>query len=137
MPRKLPTPCRHPGCPALTVERFCDTHARAHANDARSRADVNAVVAQRREFYKSPAWRKLRARVLSCAPFCRCGARASVVDHVTRIADGGAPLDPANLQTMCWTCHQAKRQAESLQARGVSRDTPERLLPPHARRRGR
>ena len=41
-----------------------------------------------------------------------CGVRHYVrdleVDHVIEIAAGGAPLDYANLQTVCRSCHRAK-----------------------------
>jgi len=42
----------------------------------------------------------------------RCGVRGRrfglEVDHVVEIARGGAPLDYANLQTLCRPCHRAK-----------------------------
>jgi 5-methylcytosine-specific restriction endonuclease McrA len=42
----------------------------------------------------------------------RCGRRYRVgnleVDHIVEIARGGAPLDPANLQTLCRSCHREK-----------------------------
>jgi 5-methylcytosine-specific restriction endonuclease McrA len=47
---------------------------------------------------------------------CRaCGRRCRVaqleVDHIVEIARGGAPLDPANLQTLCRGCHREKTRA--------------------------
>ncbi|MCI4370056.1 MAG: HNH endonuclease [Thermoplasmata archaeon] len=47
---------------------------------------------------------------------CRaCARRFRVaqleVDHIVEIARGGAPLDPANLQTLCKGCHRAKTLA--------------------------
>lgn len=35
------------------------------------------------------------------------------VDHITRIADGGHPYDPANLQTLCDVCHSSKTADEN------------------------
>ena len=35
------------------------------------------------------------------------------MDHITRLADGGHPTDPANLQTLCRVCHIAKTRAEN------------------------
>jgi len=35
------------------------------------------------------------------------------VDHITRIADGGHPFDPANLQTLCSDCHGDKTAREN------------------------
>jgi len=35
------------------------------------------------------------------------------VDHITRVADGGHPFDPANLQTLCSQCHEEKTASEN------------------------
>jgi 5-methylcytosine-specific restriction endonuclease McrA len=40
-------------------------------------------------------------------------ARTLEVDHITPIAEGGHPFDPANLQTLCSACHQEKTAAEN------------------------
>lgn len=40
-------------------------------------------------------------------------ARSLEVDHVTRIADGGHPFDPGNLQTLCDQCHHEKTAEEN------------------------
>src|SRR5690242_10188169 len=73
-------------------------------------------------FYRSTAWRKLRAEKLRISPFCECddckGKRvlADMVDHKTRIEDGGAPLDMNNLQSMRnHPCHDRKRAREKNQ----------------------
>lgn len=39
------------------------------------------------------------------------------VDHIVEIARGGAPLDPANLQTLCRRCHREKTR-RFLRSRG-------------------
>ena len=36
---------------------------------------------------------------------CACGQRAVEAHHVTRLADGGAPYDQANLDAVCERCH--------------------------------
>ena len=55
--------------------------------------------------------------MLAVQPRCQgCGAVATEVDHITPLADGGAELDPANLQSLCQSCHAAKTAAE---ARGL------------------
>jgi 5-methylcytosine-specific restriction protein A len=55
-----------------------------------------------------------------------CGRRYRVrqleVDHIVEIARGGAPLDPANLQTLCRKCHREKTRTF---LRGHRRRTPE------------
>ena len=38
----------------------------------------------------------------------RYRVRGLEVDHIVEIAAGGPPLDPANLQTLCRSCHRAK-----------------------------
>lgn len=40
-------------------------------------------------------------------------ARSLEVDHIERIADGGHPFDPGNLQTLCDACHAEKTAAEN------------------------
>jgi len=35
-------------------------------------------------------------------------SRSATLDHVHPIADGGDPLDPANLVTACWGCNRRK-----------------------------
>jgi 5-methylcytosine-specific restriction endonuclease McrA len=41
----------------------------------------------------------------------RLGLRvpARVVDHIRSLASGGALLDPANLQSLCYSCNNRKR----------------------------
>jgi 5-methylcytosine-specific restriction endonuclease McrA len=49
----------------------------------------------------------------------RCRVAELEVDHIVEIARGGAPLDPANLQTLCRRCHREKTRA-FLRARTAS-----------------
>ena len=69
-------------------------------------------------FYRMAAWRKLRARVLEAQPFCReCMSQqivtpAQMVDHIQPIRLGGAPMDEANLNAMCNSCHAKKSNKE-------------------------
>jgi 5-methylcytosine-specific restriction protein A len=54
-------------------------------------------------------WQKLRKSKLATDPFCaKCGTSANQVDHIKPINDGGARLDPRNLQSLCISCHSAK-----------------------------
>lgn len=110
MPRKPKTPCRYPGCPALCEGPYCDQHKRQmeHEYNTRHRDKESA------RFYSSGPWRKLRAAKLERDPLCEECKRngrlrpASMVDHIVPIRFGGAPLDLANLQSLCWPCHSAK-----------------------------
>lgn len=64
-------------------------------------------------FYRSSAWRSLRARKLKEQPNCVvCGKPGRVIDHIHRIEAGGPALDINNLQTMCDRCHNQKRARE-------------------------
>lgn|SRR5271157_2661651 len=40
-----------------------------------------------------------------------CGARATDVDHIVELADGGCFHDPANLRSLCDSCHKVKTAA--------------------------
>lgn len=63
-------------------------------------------------FYNSAPWRNLRAAILrERGPTCqKCGAHADrpYCDHVREIRDGGAELDPGNVQVLCASCHAIK-----------------------------
>lgn len=62
--------------------------------------------------------RRLRAELLRREPICRlCMAKgritvATIADHVTPIAKGGAVHDINNLQPVCALCHQDKSNAD-------------------------
>ena len=124
MPRRAPTPCRHPGCAALLEgPGHCDRHRPAvHRNYAERRHRFDAEVG----FYQSAAWRACRAAFLQAHPLCcRCDAHgllvvATVVDHVVPIKDGGARFDWNNLQSLCVSCHNRKTAGET-HARRASR----------------
>ena len=105
MPNKIAHPCNHPGCPALTTERFCP----AHAKQVQQRYDKERGTATERGY--DSTWAKVRKIQLSQYPLCqRCEQggviRAAVlVHHVKRIADGGSVLDQNNLLSVCADCH--------------------------------
>lgn len=73
-------------------------------------------------FYKSARWKKVRALKIAQNPLCEvcffmdslvdC-TKGSPIDHAVRLEDGGAPLDLANLITMCPQCHNTKSAMES------------------------
>lgn len=81
------------------------------------------------EFYLSSEWRALASRLKRERGYrCEavgCGADWStepgklIGDHIVERRDGGADLDPANIQILCLDCHNTKtasarraRQAE-------------------------
>lgn len=74
-----------------------------------------------KRFLDSKPWKQLRKLQLQRAPYCEaCMAAGHVeeliygahIDHIVRRADGGAPLDERNLQTLCREHHEAKNRLE-------------------------
>lgn len=69
-------------------------------------------------FYASPQWRGLVAAIKrERGNWCqRCGAGGKgariIGDHVVERKDGGAELDPANVELLCLPCHNTKTAAE-------------------------
>jgi 5-methylcytosine-specific restriction endonuclease McrA len=68
--------------------------------------------------YAGPEWQAVRRLVLDrdCG-VCqihgdKCKRRATEVDHIVNVDDGGARLDPANLRAACKSCNVAKRNRE-------------------------
>lgn len=70
-------------------------------------------------FYKTNRWRKKSEAHRAENPYCaQCMKEGRVVlgamcDHVIPMSKGGDNMDDRNLQTMCNTCHNKKRQEES------------------------
>jgi len=66
--------------------------------------------------YSTARWARVRARQLARKPLCEmCGELglsvprpARHVDHIMPISTGGAPFDPANLQSLCIEHHSLK-----------------------------
>lgn len=74
-------------------------------------------------FYTSPEWRTLVADLRRVrGSFCeRCGAGGRIIaDHKVERKDGGADLDPANVELLCAkVCHPRKTaEARRRRARG-------------------
>lgn len=99
MPEAPPTRCSEPGCYELTTAGRCEEHKRkAWAN--RSKAWGSGSTRK---------WREARRRQLVHEPDCRrCGARATQVDHIVPLSEGGSMWDPANWQSLCESCHDVK-----------------------------
>ncbi len=118
MPRRAKSPCRQAGCPALLdIPGFCDKH-RKEAFKIQKQF-VTEDYKERNRFYQRKVWKSARALQLQIEPLCRkCRQQgkltaAAVVDHVIAIADGGAELDQANLQSLCLPCHNEKTRRDT------------------------
>ena len=62
-------------------------------------------------FYRSREWKQLMVHLKATrGPWCqRCGSLYRVAgDHVIERKDGGAELDPSNIELLCQACHNAK-----------------------------
>ncbi len=109
MPMKPKKPCKHPGCPLLTTDAYCEFHARLHIND---RPNAN------QRGYTS-SWRKASKSFLQANPLCRHCERdgklkkAEVVDHVIpHRGDKKLFWDQSNWQPLCTRCHNRKTRKE-------------------------
>ena len=105
MPTKPKRPCKHPGCPRLTNDRYCDQHAKWHISDR-----AGAV-----ERGYSSRWQKARKQFLAKHPLCtecqRSGklTPATVVDHIKpHRGDKVLFWDESNWQPLCKKCHDRK-----------------------------
>lgn len=116
-------PCPAPGCAALTRGGYCAAHEQAPRPPRVSAKDYEAKPARRAAavFYKTTRWKKTSARGLAAEPFCR---RHLVLfgehvaghhrDHIVpRERAPQLAYDPANLQTLCRSCHSMKTRRES------------------------
>lgn len=118
MPYQAKRECNHPGCHELATSGYCDKHTRPPQtyDDARESAAKRGY---------DRTWNKLRIMHLRRHPLCElCGSHKRLhVHHKTPISEGGAVLDPDNLQTLCSVCHNkvhktGQRTAETFKTGG-------------------
>lgn len=107
MPQKPLKPCKHPGCPELTSDRFCQRHRHQH-----EKASASARGYEHK-------WRNARAKYLKEHPLCvRCQqesrlTKATVVDHIQpHRGDGKLFWDKSNWQNLCKRCHDKKTMTD-------------------------
>jgi hypothetical protein len=68
--------------------------------------------------YADTAWKRTRLQILQRDGYrCqirgpKCKIKATEVDHIVNVDDGGARLDPANLRAACKSCNVSKRNTE-------------------------
>ena len=120
MGQRAKHPCSQPGCPALTLERYCDKHrvnnrAAAYKKDFDRSRQNDAL----RKLYKTALWSRTRLYVLTRDPICKlavlCDGRGAsiVVDHITPARTySGSFYNTDNLQGCCKRCHDYKTATE-------------------------
>ena len=66
--------------------------------------------------YNTKRWAMTRRSKLNASPICeRCGdALATEVHHKHSLDAGGAPWSPANLESLCKSCHSQRTRKEQL-----------------------
>ena len=110
MPYKPKRPCHHPGCPLLTDGYYCDKHQKL-SNKTYNKYERDNFS---KTFYNSKEWVEVRKKKIQLNPFCEecikngTIVKASIIDHIIPIKQGGAKFDLKNLQSLCWSCHSRK-----------------------------
>lgn len=72
-------------------------------------------------FYTSPEWQALKRTKRAEGAWCVvCGStKRLILDHIIERKDGGADLDPSNVEWLCHLHHQQKTaRAREARARG-------------------
>lgn len=130
-PRHL---CNYPGCMKLIPydQSYCSKHEYKKPikwADKQERHQINKAIYHKRitskhegqyeRFYRTAVWKKLSHHWLMMHPLCvSCEARGiyrkgDLVDHVIELRDDWSKrLDPNNLQTLCYACHNRKTWRE-------------------------
>ena len=103
MPIQPKKPCRHPGCPNLTYDKYCEVHARV---DRRASAHERGYTSK---------WRRLSKLYLKAHPLCEECKRqgkltpATVVDHIVpHRGNEHLRWSESNWQSLCKPCHDKK-----------------------------
>jgi len=111
-------PCATVGCAALVEHgrARCPQHERQRQQDDRH---VRGSATDRGYDH---AWQAVRAAYARAHPWCEpCLARGyrvpvQIVDHRIPLTQGGARLDPRNLESQCRSCHTRKTWHEQRHA---------------------
>lgn len=96
-----------------------DGGAKCPACQKKLEAYERANPTREQAFYHTPEWKRFRREYLQEKPPCRVCLEqrevitpARVVDHIIPIRQGGPRLDPANVQPLCFPCHNRKSATE-------------------------
>lgn len=102
--------CSTPGCSEIVLS--------SNGKCPKCRAKARRVADRRTGRIRGSRWSLIRRQVLREQPFCQDGrvchgnATSVQVDHITPLAFGGHPTARANLQGICFECHDAKTREE-------------------------
>src|SRR5665647_2531469 len=105
MPTGPKSPCRYPGCPILTHERFCDEHTK---RESQRYERYDRDPAKRKRYGRS--WRRIRDKQLAEHPLCeQCKKMDKItpareVHHIKPLSQGGTN-ESDNLMSLCTSCH--------------------------------
>jgi 5-methylcytosine-specific restriction protein A len=111
MPTRPLRPCPIPGCSSLTTKGPCAQH-KGQDSTSRARTEADKNKGWTREFYTSPEWRELRARVLIEEPICKCGAPTTIGAHRKSIRlHPELRLERSNVRGSCKHCHDQESAA--------------------------
>lgn len=111
--------CATKGCPKLTRATRCEGCEAAYQKHRSKVYDAGRPAPAQRGY--GERHREWRGKILARDPFCKwpgCIEPSTVADHITPIREGGLRFKMENGQGMCERHHNAKRQQESLRARG-------------------
>ena len=110
-----PTACYESGCPrTVTRGTYCDAHKPVRVATT---PKAKALAPSKRGY--DHRWVRVRLAYITANPLCVTCEReglvtqASQVDHIVPLRNGGARLDPANLQSLCASHHSRKTRRES------------------------
>jgi 5-methylcytosine-specific restriction protein A len=115
VPTRAATPCRHPGCPALTTDGICLEHRKAeqqHDREVRGSAYARGY---------TKAWSAYSKRYRYEHPWCVACLKegrnnpSQEVDHIQAVSGPDDPLfwEPSNHQALCHSHHSAKTATEN------------------------
>ena len=117
MPKK---PCAHPGCSRLVDlgSAYCKTHAAQNKRERDQPADAKRASLAYRKWYKRKAWcgpDGRRARQLAAEPLCvlcpeHSKQLATIADHVVPHNGDHGLFWFGDLQSLCKSCHDIKKQ---------------------------
>lgn len=99
--------CTGAGCTQLATKGAYCEHCKAKSRERKAERDRERPSPQERGY--DLTWRRTRGRYLKAHPRCEtCGKRATEVDHIIPISQGGDRLKWHNLQSQCKPCHSRK-----------------------------